>query len=136
MVKNTGIIRKIDDLGRICIPMELRRLLSFNFNKVTINLDDDNISIIVAKDSETKNGIIRPVDQCGRLSVPAEIKKRLSMENGDYVSFFIDLDNQQMILRKYLHKCIFCGNNSYKDLEKYKNIPICKNCIDNIKKNF
>jgi len=26
-VKSTGIVRKVDDLGRIVLPMELRRLL-------------------------------------------------------------------------------------------------------------
>ena len=43
-MKSTGIVRKIDDLGRIVLPIELRRL--FDINKedpVEIFVDDEYI---------------------------------------------------------------------------------------------
>jgi transcriptional pleiotropic regulator of transition state genes len=43
---DTGIVRKIDDLGRIVIPAEMRRV--FNINEgdpLTISVDGENILI-------------------------------------------------------------------------------------------
>lgn len=39
MMKSTGIVRKVDDLGRVVIPMELRRTLKIN--------EQDGIEIFV-----------------------------------------------------------------------------------------
>lgn len=41
--KNTGIVRRLDDLGRITLPIELRR---------TLNIEDkDPVEIFVSEDS-------------------------------------------------------------------------------------
>ncbi len=42
-MKSTGIVRKIDDLGRIVLPIELRRVLSLD--------KDSSLEIYVADDS-------------------------------------------------------------------------------------
>lgn len=43
-VKSTGIVRKVDELGRIVIPMELRRSLDINVkDPMEIFLDGDCI---------------------------------------------------------------------------------------------
>lgn len=43
-MKNTGIIRKIDDLGRITIPIEIRRNLELSVNDaLEIFVQDDQI---------------------------------------------------------------------------------------------
>lgn len=42
-MKSTGIVRKIDELGRIVLPMELRRVLDINIK--------DSIEIFVEGDS-------------------------------------------------------------------------------------
>lgn len=42
-MKATGIIRKVDDLGRIVLPAELRRLLDIH--------DHDPVEVYVDKDS-------------------------------------------------------------------------------------
>ena len=43
-MKSTGIVRKLDELGRITLPIELRRNLDVNErDPLEIFVDDDNI---------------------------------------------------------------------------------------------
>ena len=43
-MKSTGIVRKIDDLGRVVIPKELRRTLNINeCDPLEIFIDDESI---------------------------------------------------------------------------------------------
>ncbi len=47
-MKSTGIVRKVDELGRIVIPMELRRTIGIHIkDSLEIYTDDDKI--ILAK---------------------------------------------------------------------------------------
>ena len=68
-MKSTGIIRKIDDLGRIVVPIELR-------NKLNINLKDE-VEIYVEKSSI----IIKKYDPscifCGSSKELAEFNDKL-----------------------------------------------------------
>ncbi|MBM7573135.1 AbrB/MazE/SpoVT family DNA-binding domain-containing protein [Aquibacillus albus] len=43
-MKSTGIVRKVDELGRVVIPIELRRTLGINEkDSLEIYVDDDRI---------------------------------------------------------------------------------------------
>ncbi|TGB00831.1 AbrB/MazE/SpoVT family DNA-binding domain-containing protein [Halobacillus salinus] len=43
-MKSTGIVRKVDELGRVVIPIELRRTLGINEkDALEIYVDDDRI---------------------------------------------------------------------------------------------
>ena len=43
-MKNTGIVRKVDELGRVVVPKELRRQLGIGDNDpVEIYMDEDKI---------------------------------------------------------------------------------------------
>ncbi|MDQ0352642.1 transcriptional pleiotropic regulator of transition state genes [Alkalibacillus filiformis] len=43
-MKSTGIVRKVDELGRVVIPIELRRTLDINVkDALEIYVDDDQI---------------------------------------------------------------------------------------------
>jgi transcriptional pleiotropic regulator of transition state genes len=49
---DTGIVRRIDDLGRIVIPMELRRTLGINVkDPMAIYVDGDRIILQKHKDA-------------------------------------------------------------------------------------
>ena len=53
-MKTTGIIRRIDDLGRIVIPKELRKSLRIkNGDSLEIFVDQEDI---ILKKNHTKNG--------------------------------------------------------------------------------
>ncbi|MBM7624221.1 AbrB/MazE/SpoVT family DNA-binding domain-containing protein [Sporohalobacter salinus] len=47
-MKSTGIVRKVDDLGRIVIPKELRKTLNIN-EKDSLEIYVDGESIILKK---------------------------------------------------------------------------------------
>ena len=36
-MKSTGVVRRIDELGRIVLPKEIRKNLKINFNILNIN---------------------------------------------------------------------------------------------------
>ena len=51
-MKSTGIIREMDELGRIVIPIELRRSLDMTKGtNIEIFVEDDVISLRKVKDS-------------------------------------------------------------------------------------
>ena len=53
-MKATGIVRRIDDLGRVIIPKEIRRKLGINENDcIELDLQNDD-SVILRKYSSTE----------------------------------------------------------------------------------
>jgi len=52
-MKSTGIIRKIDDLGRIVLPSELRKVLNINI-KDGLEIYTEGNTIILKKHSKLK----------------------------------------------------------------------------------
>jgi len=57
-MKSTGIVRKIDDLGRIVIPKEIRRTFKINErDSIEILTDNDTIILKKFKDSCTFCGV-------------------------------------------------------------------------------
>jgi transcriptional pleiotropic regulator of transition state genes len=51
-MKSTGIVRKVDALGRVVLPIELRRILDIE-EKDSIEIFVDNDSIVLKKYSPT-----------------------------------------------------------------------------------
>lgn len=53
-MKSTGIVRKVDELGRVVIPIELRRTLGINEkDSLEIYVDDERIVLKKYKPSMT-----------------------------------------------------------------------------------
>ncbi|MEK4495124.1 AbrB/MazE/SpoVT family DNA-binding domain-containing protein [Ureibacillus sp. FSL W8-0352] len=53
-MKSTGIVRKVDELGRIVIPMELRRTLQIN-EKDPVEIFVDGKQIVLKKYTAAKS---------------------------------------------------------------------------------
>lgn len=49
IVKSTGIVRKIDLMGRVVLPMETRKLLNLVNEDCAVEIYTDNESIILKK---------------------------------------------------------------------------------------
>ncbi len=75
-------------------------------------------------------GMIRKVDDLGRIVIPAEIRQAMELSKGDPVEMFLQED--QLVLRKFVPSCIFCGG--VEGLVTYSGKNICGNCVDIIKK--
>ena len=56
-MKNTGVIRKLDELGRITLPIELRRSLDLDVKDgLEITVQDDYIILRKAEAGDVFNG--------------------------------------------------------------------------------
>ena len=61
-MKSTGIVRKVDELGRIVLPIELRRTLDIEEkDALEIYVEDDSITILY------KDGTIRDISEASEI---------------------------------------------------------------------
>ena len=74
-------------------------------------------------------GIVRHIDELGRVVVPKELRRKLGIANTDPVEIYVEDD--KIILKKYIPVCHFCG--STEDLTEYKEKNICSSCIADLK---
>lgn len=65
-MKSTGIVRRIDELGRVVIPMELRRTMAIeNLDPLEIFVDGDKIVLKKYNPGCTLCGSLEDIDYIG-----------------------------------------------------------------------
>lgn len=74
-------------------------------------------------------GIVRKVDELGRIVLPIELRRTLDIAERDALEIYVDED--RIILKKYMPACLFCGNA--RDIVDYKGKNICPDCLKAIK---
>lgn len=74
-------------------------------------------------------GIVRKVDELGRIVLPIELRRTLDIAERDALEIYVDED--RIILKKYMPACLFCGNA--RDIIDYKGKNICPDCLKAIK---
>ena len=102
--------------------------MTFGFSYVKINAQEkptDNFSKRKAGLQMKSTGIVRNIDELGRVVVPKEIRKKLGISNTDPVEIYVE-DNK-IILTKYIPVCHFCGSSD--GLIEHKDKNICSACI-------
>ncbi|MBE5966973.1 MAG: AbrB family transcriptional regulator, partial [Lachnospiraceae bacterium] len=73
-----GIVRKLDELGRITLPIEYRRTLSYGERQgFDLYVDGNAIHL--------KRGNGRKLDQLGRYTLPIEVRRSLRFDDGELV---------------------------------------------------
>ncbi|MBE6639099.1 MAG: AbrB/MazE/SpoVT family DNA-binding domain-containing protein [Ruminococcaceae bacterium] len=70
-------------------------------------------------------GIVRPIDQLGRIVLPKELRETLNISPKDSLEIFIE--NEKIILKKYVPNCCFCGNDE--EMTLYHGKLICRSCV-------
>ena len=70
-------------------------------------------------------GIVRNIDELGRMVVPKELRKKLGIANTDPVEIYVEDD--KIIIKKYLPVCHFCG--STESLREFREKNVCLSCI-------
>ena len=70
-------------------------------------------------------GIVRNIDELGRLVVPKEMRTTLGINCNDPVE--ISMEDNRIILKKYVPNCIFCGDSE--NLTLFKDKKICAKCL-------
>lgn len=103
-MKATGIIRKIDELGRVVLPNELRRSLGLE-EKAPLEIGLQGEYITLSK--PMGSGVARKLDRLGRIVLPVSMRKRLGIQEGTPLEIFTD--GETIVLKKYNPACIFCG---------------------------
>lgn len=131
-MKSTGIVRKVDQLGRVVLPKELRTTLNIKEIEdfLEIYVEDNRIILKKYEDDAETTGMVRRVDQLGRIVLPIELRRNMDIaEEKDALEIFVD--REKIVLKKYEPACIFCGNA--KNVFVFKGRNICTECVDELK---
>ncbi len=78
-----------------------------------------------------KTGDICKVDSLGRIVIPVRLRRTLNLNKGDPLEIY-STENDEIVLKKYIPICVFCGKDD--DLVDFKSKYICKSCISEINK--
>lgn len=99
-MKSTGIVRKIDELGRIVLPKEIRTTMNIEGRApLEITVEKDLIILTKYDDLLGKSGIVRKVDELGRVVLPKELRKTFNLQKNKPLEFFID--EKRIILKQF-----------------------------------
>lgn len=69
-------------------------------------------------------GIVRKVDELGRVVIPIELRRTMGIDEKDGLEIYVD--NEKIILKKYVPACVFCGNAT--DVQHYRGKLVCRDC--------
>lgn len=98
-MRATGIVRRLDDLGRVVVPKEIRKSLGIKEgDSLGVELKDDK-TIHLRKVSVDDTWLIRYIDELGRVQIPKEMRKFLNWKEGEATEFFID--GESIVLKYY-----------------------------------
>ena len=109
-MKSTGIVRKIDELGRIVIPKEIRNVLSIHSND-DLEIFIDNMKIVLKKYEKSdnilnySNNIVNIIDEKLNIKVFVTNKERFITE-GDFKNKNIDNTLIELIKERKKHESI------------------------------
>lgn len=85
------VIRKLDSLGRITLPIEMRRKLNWNeFDSIECYKDAERKDYIVLE-KESEDGTGRKIDGVGRYTIPIEVRNHAAYE--------IFLEDEKILLK-------------------------------------
>lgn len=73
-------------------------------------------------------GIVRKLDELGRVVLPIGLRRQLDMDIRDVLEISVNEDS--IILKKYVPKCVFC--KSEEEVLERLGRHICKKCIEDI----
>lgn len=109
-MKSTGIVRKIDELGRIVIPKEIRNVLGIHSNDdLEIFIDDMKIVLTKYEKSDNilnySNNIVNIIDEKLNIKVFVTNKERFITE-GDFKNKYIDNTLIELIKERKKHESI------------------------------
>lgn len=74
-------------------------------------------------------GIVRKVDELGRVVLPIELRRELDLDIRDALN--IDVNGNEIILRKYVPRCVFCKGE--KEVSQKMGKLVCRKCIEGLR---
>lgn len=110
-----GIVRKIDELGRVVVPIEIRRTTG--------------IDVLMLTDLTINNGVLqltrgngRRIDELGRYVIPKEIRRRNGWDTGQEMEVYAE--NGAICIKK--RGCEWCDETE--DLIVINGHHLCISC--------
>lgn len=73
-------------------------------------------------------GIVRKVDSLGRIVLPIELRRVLDIPVQSDLEIYVD--GEEIILKKYIPNCIFCGGTT--QLVSYEDKNVCSHCAEKL----
>lgn len=122
-MNNLGIIRKIDNLGRIVLPKEIRNILNIKSNDDIEIVTDEN-TIILRKFDMIKSKKSKLIHLCENFNITKNFKIRIIVSN-KYIDTNEDISNE-LLNKLNERKLMYINNNDYKNTIMY---PIIKNGV-------
>lgn len=116
-----GITRKLDEVGRVTIPIEMRRETGIDCGvRADLYLADGVICL--------KKGNGRKVDELGRYVLPMELRRAFGWEPGQVIEMYVEGD----VLHIRKDGCEWCDESS--NLIEVNGHKLCPACISKIVK--
>ncbi len=127
-----GIERRIDELGRITIPMEYRRAVGVE-DKGRLGMYVENNVLYLFKVDDSFVGFARNVDELGRWTLPIEIRRSLSCNVGQVMDICIESSKiyegtKEICIRK--SGCSWCDNAEV--MLEVDGHAICHKCAESV----
>lgn len=127
---DVGVARKFDELGRVTLPIEMRRTLGMVAGEpVEITCEHSVIKIELRK-KESICGITRCIDPLGRITVPKETRDMLHIGTKDAV--MVTINGGSLLLTPVKHTCVFCGSTKQIKLVSKNGMYVCSNCVTDL----
>lgn len=71
-------------------------------------------------------GVTRKLDDLGRIVLPIELRRVLDLKEDDSLAIYVE--GTDIILKKYVPGCIFCGEVT--GAKDFKGKKVCPNCAN------
>lgn len=111
--------RRIDERGRIVIPIEYR---SKKVEEVVYIILED--CLVISYDN-IQNGTRKEVDELGRIEIEKVLREKLGWEEKDLIEI-MNFKSYIILRKKEDNSCVFCRSKD--KLTKYKRKLICQKC--------
>ncbi|MDE7390450.1 MAG: AbrB/MazE/SpoVT family DNA-binding domain-containing protein [Lachnospiraceae bacterium] len=73
-------------------------------------------------------GDLCKIDNLGRIVIPARLRKKYDFKQNDTLELF--MDNDCLVMKKYIPTCIFCGKDE--EIVEFQNKFVCKTCVNEL----
>lgn len=97
--KCNGIIRKLDELGRVVVPIEMRKELNISEGQ-KLNVFIRGKNIVLRINTEQEDGMLATIDELGRILIFNKIREKANIEVGQEVNIYTG--ENEIILQKRL----------------------------------
>ncbi len=69
-------------------------------------------------------GTVRRLDHLGRIVLPIDLRRALNIDKDDSIEIYVD--GEDVIIKKYEPRCVFCGGHN--NLADFKGRLVCQEC--------